>query len=115
VLRVREAHQTLLVCPGDPRPEPPRGRTGGHKLAEAVVSFGLPLIYLTLLTVTELTKRPEISVLYGPLAVGALGALICLLTRPRVGRAIVAVISCAWWCLLAGVTMVAIDILIFPF
>jgi len=32
-----------------------------------------------------------------------------------VGRSVLAVVGCLWWCLVAGLTMVAIDILIFPF
>jgi hypothetical protein len=75
----------------------------------------MPLVYLLVLTFTELTKQPELAVMQLPLIISAVGAVVCVLARMSFGRSIVAVIGCLWWCLLAGVTMVVVDILIFPF
>ena len=67
----------LPIAPG---PEPARGGSREENLAGGAVVFGLPLIDLILLTVTDLSKHPNLAL-----------------------------------CLMAGLTMVVIDILIFPF
>ncbi|HEX2127277.1 MAG TPA: hypothetical protein VHF45_12050 [Thermoleophilaceae bacterium] len=102
----------LPIAPG---PEPPRGRDRRENVASGIVVFGLPAIYLAVLTVTDLTKQPGLAVLWLPAAIGALGAVVCVLARMGVGRSLVAAVGCLWWCLVAAVTMVAVDILIFPF
>jgi hypothetical protein len=102
----------LPIAPG---PERPRGRDRRENLAAGLVVFGLPSIYLAVLTVTDLTKQPGLAVLWLPAAIAALGAVVCVLARMSVGRSIATVVGCLWWCLVAAVTMVAVDILIFPF
>ncbi len=98
-----------------PGPDPPPGRNRAESVVAGVVVFVLPTLYLCLLTFTELTKRPDLAVLWGPAIVSLLGALVCVVARMSLGRAIVTVVGCLWWCLLAGLALVAIDILIFPF
>ncbi len=102
----------LPIVPG---PGPSRGRDRRENLVAGIVVFGLPLVYLCVLAVTELTKQPGLAVFQLPLVISALGAVVCVLVRMRFGRSIVTVVGCLWWCLVAGVTMVVIDILIFPF
>jgi hypothetical protein len=100
-----------VVPPGRERQRPDRRQD----LPAGIVVFAFPAIYLAVLTVTELTKHPGLALLWFPAGISALGAAVCILTRMSVGRSIVAVIGCLWWCLVAGLTMVVIDILIFPF
>lgn len=102
----------LPIAPG---PEPQQGRGRSENLAAGIVVFGLPALYLLVLAVTDLTKQPGLAVLWLPAGIGALGALVCVVARMSVGRSIVSVVGCLWWSLVAAVTMVAIDILIFPF
>lgn len=98
---------------------PPQGRRRGGDRTENVVAglvtFGLPLVYLAVLTVTDLTKRPGLAVLYLPAFIAAAGALVCIGGRVGLRRSVVTVAGCLWWCVVAAVTMVAVDILIFPF
>jgi hypothetical protein len=96
-------------------PEPAKGGSPREKVAGGVVVFGLPMIHLGLMTVTELSKHPKLAVIWLPLTYTMIGALICIGARMNLGRAIVAVLGCAWWCLFVGLTLVVIDILIFPF
>jgi hypothetical protein len=96
-------------------PEPAKGGSPREKVAGVVVVFGLPMIHLALLTVTELSKKPSLAVFWLPLTYVLIGALVCMGVRMNLGRAIVALLGCAFWCLLVGLTLVAIDILIFPF
>ncbi|HEX8745201.1 MAG TPA: hypothetical protein VF712_18900 [Thermoleophilaceae bacterium] len=106
----------IFDLPFLPGPRPPRG--GGDPRDELVggaVAVGLPLIYLCVLIPTDLTKQPDLAVLWLPVGLGLVGAAICLLTRISLGRAIVAVLSCMWWSLVAALTMVVVDILVFPF
>lgn len=102
----------LPIVPG---PEPPRGRDRRENLVAGVVVFALPLVYLFVLALTELTKQPGLAVFQLPLIISALGAVVCVLARMSFVRSIVSVVGCLWWCLVAGVTMVIVDILIFPF
>jgi hypothetical protein len=102
----------LMPAPG---PDPPRGRNRTEDLAGGVVVFGLPLLALCLLTVTDLSKRPEIAMLWMPAGFTLLGTFICVGARMSLGRSLVALLGCLWWCLLAGTCLVVIDILIFPF
>ncbi len=96
-------------------PEPAKGGSPREQLVGGVVVFGLPTLHLCLLMLTELSKQPALAVLWLPATFSAIGVLVCVLVRLSVGRSIVAVLGCLWWCLLVGLTMVAIDILIFPF
>jgi hypothetical protein len=96
-------------------PEPASGGSRRESFLGGVVVFGLPLAYLILLTVTDLTKDPGLALLKFPTALTALGALVCALGGVSFRRSFVAVVGCLWWCLVAGLTMVVIDIMIFPF
>ena len=98
-----------------PPAQEPRGRDRGENLAAGIVVFGLPLVYLLVLTFTDLTKQPGLAVLWLPAGISVLGAVVCAAARVSLGRSIMTVAGCLWWCLLAAVAMVAIDILIFPF
>jgi hypothetical protein len=98
-----------------PGPDPPPGRSLAENVAGGVVVFGLPLVYLCILIATDLTKRPDQALLWGPACFGLAGAVVCVLARLGLGRSIYAVAACLWWCLLAGLSLVVIDILIFPF
>ena len=101
-----------IVPPG---PEPKRSDRREENIAGGVVVFGLPTIDLFLLTLTELSKQPRLALLWLPVIFTLFGALICVLVRMSLGRTIVALLGCAFWCLAAGLTLVVIDILIFPF
>ena len=103
------------LIPFVPGPEPARGRNVREDVAGGVVVFGLPALALLLLTVTDLSKDPGVALLRLPLAFGLVGALVCGLAPLSLGRLIVAVLACVWWCLVVGLTLVVIDILIFPF
>jgi hypothetical protein len=105
----------LDLVPIVPPGREPRERDRGEDLAAAIVVFGLPLVYLLVLTFTDLTKQPSPAVLWLPAGISVLGAAICVAARVSLGRSIVTVVGCLWWCLVAAVAMVAIDILIFPF
>jgi hypothetical protein len=105
----------LDVIPFPPGPDPPRGRDRRDDLANGAVVFGLPLVELLILTVTDLSKRPEVAMLWLPVLFTLAGAMICVLARVSLGRSVVALLGCLWWCLVAGTTLVVIDILIFPF
>ena len=96
-------------------PEPARGRTRGESVAGGVVVLGLPLVDLLLLTVTDLSKQPSMALLWLPVMFTLAGLAICVLARVSIGRTIVALLGCAFWCLAAGLTLIVIDILIFPF
>ena len=96
-------------------PEPASGGSRRESFLGGVVVFGLPLAYLCLLTVTDLSKDPGLALMWFPAGLSLLGVLVCVAGRVGVGRSIVAVVGCLWWCLVAGLTMVVIDILIFPF
>jgi hypothetical protein len=96
-------------------PEPAKGGSAREKLVGGAVVFGLPMLHLCLLTLTELSKQPSLAVLWLPATFAGIGALACVLARLSLGRAIVAVLGCLWWCLFVGLALVAIDILIFPF
>jgi hypothetical protein len=98
-----------------PGPEPAKGRNLREDVVGGVVVFGLPALALCLLMFTELSKRPDIAVLWMPVIFTLVGALICVLARMSIGRSIVALLGCLWWCLAVGFTLVVIDILIFPF
>lgn len=102
----------LPIVPG---PEPSRGRDRRQNIVAGIVVFALPLLYLFVLAVTELTKQPGLAVFQLPLIISALGAVVCVLVRMSFGRSIVSVVGCLWWCTVAGVTMALVDILIFPF
>lgn len=102
----------LVPAPG---PEPAPGGTRREDLLGGLVVFGLPSIYLCILTFTEPTKDPGRALLWWPVGFTLLGVVVCVAGRVRLGRSIVAVVGCLWWCLAAGLTMVVIDILIFPF
>ena len=104
-----------LFNPVFPGPEPGKGGTRSESIAGGVVVLGLPLVTLAILTVTELSKRPEIAMLWMPVGFTALGAIICAAVQMNLWRAFVAVLGCLWWCFVAGTTLVVIDILIFPF
>ncbi len=84
-------------------------------LASGVVMFGLPVVDLALLTVTDLSKRPDLALLWLPVTFALGGAMVCVLARLGVGRSLVVVLGCIWWCMLAGLALVVIDIMIFPF
>lgn len=103
------------LFPVAPGPEPAKGGSTREKLVGGAVVFGLPMLHLCLLTLTELSKRPSLAVLWLPATFAGIGAVACVLARVSLSRAITAVLGCAFWCLLVGLTMVAIDILIFPF
>lgn len=103
------------VIPWIPGPEPARGRNRREDVAGGAVVFGLPVVDLFLLTVTDLSKRPDMALLWLPVMFALAGAMVCVLARVSLGRSLVAVLGCIWWCMVAGVTMIAIDILIFPF
>jgi hypothetical protein len=96
-------------------PALPKARNRREEIASAVVVFGFPLIALVLLTVTDLSKRPDIAMLWMPVGFSVAGAVICAGVRMGLWRAFVSVLGCLWWCLLAGTALVVIDILIFPF
>jgi hypothetical protein len=96
-------------------PRLPKARDRREEIAGAVVAFGFPLIALVLLTVTELSKQPNIAMLWMPVGFSALGVVICAAVGMRLWRMFVVVLACLWWCLLAGFALVVIDILIFPF
>jgi hypothetical protein len=98
-----------------PGPEPAPGRNRTEDIAGGVVVFGFPMVQLLLLTVTDLSKRPDMALLWLPLMFALAGAMVCVLARVSLSRSIVAVLGCIWWCMLAGLTLVVIDILIFPF
>lgn len=98
-----------------PGPEPRPGRDRRENLVAGIVVFALPMAYLFVLALTELTKQPGLAVFQLPLIISALGAVVCVFARMSFVRSIVTVVGCLWWCLVAGVTMVVVDILIFPF
>jgi hypothetical protein len=98
-----------------PGPEPAPGGDLRENVAGGVVVFGLPMVDLLLLTVTDLSKRPDMALLWLPVMFALAGAMVCVLARLSLGRSVVAVLGCIWWCLAAGFTLVVIDILIFPF
>jgi hypothetical protein len=98
-----------------PGPGPAKDGDPREKLAGGVVVFGLPLIDLGLVTVTDLSKRPDLAMLWLPVTFTLIGALVCVLGRVSFRRSLVALLGCLWWCLVAGTCMVVIDILIFPF
>ena len=107
-----DAFDVPLVPPG---PDPPQGRDRRETAAGAVVVFGLPLVWLGILTVTDLSKQPGLAVIWGPVYMSLAGAAVCLLARMSLGRSIYSVLGCLWWSVLVGITLVVIDILIFPF
>ena len=102
----------FLPAPG---PEPASGGTPKENRLGGLVVFGLPLLYFGILIVTDVTKDPGLALMWFPAGFTALGLLVCILGRVRFGRSLVAVVGCLWWCLVGGLTMVVIDILIFPF
>ena len=98
-----------------PGPEPAPGRNLTENVAGGVVVFGLPMVDMLLLTVTDFSKRPDLALLWLPVMFALAGAMVCVLARVSLGRSIVAVLGCAWWCLVVGMALIVIDILIFPF
>lgn len=101
--------------PAAPGPEPPRGRNRRESVAGGVVVLGIPLVHVALLTVTDLSKRPDLAMLWLPVLFSLAGTFVCVAARVSLGRSLMAVLGCLWWCLLGGTALVVIDIVIFPF
>jgi hypothetical protein len=98
---------------------PPSGSrrklTPAEHAASAVCLVVLPLIVLAICTVTDASKDPGVAVLWLPGVAAALAVVVCRLLRTGVGRTLVLTLGCLWWSFCAGVALVVIDILIFPF
>ena len=105
----------LDPIPHVPGPRPPEDGNRTQDIAGGMVAFFLPLVAVCLLTVTELSKRPEIAMLWMPVFFTALGLVVCVVARMGPWRTFITSLACLWWCLVAGTTLVVIDILVFPF
>ena len=98
-----------------PGPTPPQDGDRTKDIAGGMVAFFLPLIAVFLLTFTELSKQPDIAMLWMPVVFTTVGLFVCVLSRMGPWRTFITSLACLWWCLVAGTTLVVIDILIFPF
>jgi hypothetical protein len=96
-------------------PKRPRYGDRRQEVAGGAVAFGLPIVALAILTVTDLSKQPMVAMVWMPAAFTAVGLCVCILTRMRPWRTFTTSLACLWWCLMAGLALVVIDILIFPF
>jgi hypothetical protein len=105
----------LDAVPYAPGPTPPEDGNRTQDIVGGAVAFFLPLTAICLLTVTELSKQPSIAMLWMPIAFTALGLVVCVVVRMGPWRTFITSLACLWWCLVAGTTLVVIDILIFPF
>lgn len=105
----------LDAIPYVPGPSPPQDGNRAQNFVAGVVAFGLPMVALVLLTVTELSKRPDVAMLWMPVYFTGFGLVVCVLARLGPLRTLVTCLACLWWCVLAGFTLVLADILIFPF
>src|SRR3712207_4716664 len=103
----------LVPPPTGPEPKPAASKRAD--LLAGLVVVGLPALYLCVLIPTQPALRPDLAVLWGPVLLGLVGALVCVLGRLGLRRSVVATAGCLWWSLVAGVTMVVVDIIIFPF
>jgi hypothetical protein len=98
-----------------PPPGPRRKLALAEHAAAAVSLVVLPLIVLGICTVTDVTKDPGVAVLWLPGIAAASALVVSLALRMSVGRSIFLGLGCLWWSFVAGITLVVIDILIFPF
>jgi hypothetical protein len=96
-------------------PATARKRPRNESIAAALALLVLPAIDFCLLTFSELSKSPSVSLFWLPSTFTALSVLVCIRARVSAGPAIMLVLGCAFWCLVCGLTLVVIDILIFPF
>ncbi len=94
---------------------PKRNLTPAENIAAAICFLLLPTAVVGLLMVTDLSKRPDIAMLWIPSVSAALAIVVCAALSVRFGRALMTVLGTVWWCFAAGTTMVVIDILVFPF
>ena len=109
----------LFPITGPPAAE--RKRPANEHVAAALLLFILPLIDLCVVAFTGLSSlsspdaQPEIAVIVLPIGFAVVGAIICSLLRVRSLSTVLLCLGCAWWCFLASICMVVIDIVIFPF
>lgn len=106
---------TDIFTPIAPGPEPAAGGNRTQNIVAGVVAFGLPVVTMAILTVTDLSKQPIVAMLWLPVVFTALGLVMCVLARMRAWQIFTTSLACLWWCLVAGTALVVIDILIFPF
>ena len=98
-----------------PGPGPGRDLSPSETAAALVCLVLLPLVDLGLVTVTDLSKRPDVAMLWLPGVFTALAVLVCRGLRIGAGRSIANAVGCLWWCFLASAALVVIDVLVFPF
>jgi hypothetical protein len=93
---------------------PARKLTPAENAAAMICLVAFPVVDLCLLF-TDLSKRPDIAMLWMPGIFTAAAIVVCVALRVHPWRAFTIVLGCLWWCFVASTTMVVIDILIFPF
>jgi hypothetical protein len=94
---------------------PGRGLSLSQGVAAGVVVVGLPLADMLLVLSTSFFKSPEIAMVWLPVGLAALGALICRAVRLGLARSVFAVFTCLAWCAFASTCLVVMDIFIMPF
>ena len=91
-----------------------RKLTREENIASFAVAIGLPLVDFCLVLFAGLAKHPAVAMVWLPLALTALGAVVCRHLRVGTGQAIMLVLGCAWWSFLCSICIVLMQNLFLP-
>jgi hypothetical protein len=93
---------------------PRRKLTPDENIASFLVMIGLPLVDFCLVMFAGLAKHPGLAIVWLPVVLVALGALICRRLRVGTGQAVMLLLGCGFWCFIVSLCVVAMESFILP-